>query len=210
LLRPLDSRVRTLLTVRPLWQSVSMAKKFSPKFKAAALALLAKGVSTREAQAQLRKRFRNNVGEGTLRGWVKAAGAEDSAPPSVPLPDAPTAEPIPDVAEIDTDLDTYEHVVREIAAAKRRAKLAADDGNHTAAQRAGGDVVKYTLLKARLDKERKGSDDAVMIPRADLERAKRSMQERVAALAADLERTGGLVCNHCGREIRIALAKGDS
>lgn len=187
-----------------------MAKLFSKKFKVAALRLLDAGVSTREAQAQLKRRFKNHVGEGTLRRWVKerdAAPASAEAPVEVEVELPPPTAPVEDapIAEV----DTYDHTRRQLATAQRRADEAARDGNHTAAQRFSKQVVDYTLLLARLDKDRKVATDTVTIPRADLERARLAMRERVAALAADLERTGGLVCHHCGREIRIALAKGE-
>lgn len=191
-----------------------MAKRFSPKFKAAALALLDSGVTTREAQAQLRKRFRGeHVGEGTLRKWAKdrdaaaLAPVEDDAPESAPHAPEPPAAAAPDA--LPSNVDTYEHTRVELARAKQRADEAARDGNHTAAQRFSKQVVDYTLLLARLDKDRKADTDVVVIPRGDLERVRQAMRDRVAALAADLERTGGLVCSHCGRDIRIALARGE-
>lgn len=185
-----------------------MAKLFSEKFKAAALRLLDSGVTTREAQAQLRKRFKEHVGEGTLRRWAKVrdAASEEPAPESAP-PSAPNVAP--PVEAVPADVDTYEHTRRELARAKQRADEAARDGNHTASQRFSKQVVDYTLLLARLDKDRKADTDVVTIPRAELERARQAMRDRVAALASDLERTGGLVCSHCGREIRISLARGD-
>lgn len=194
-----------------------MSKRFSPKFKAEALRLLGAGVSTREAQAQLHKRFREHVGEGTLRGWAKAADAAQlnagktafAALALVQDEVERSGGPTSRSAEAPADVDTYEHVCKRLAEAQLRADQAAADGNHTAAQRFSGDVVKYTLLKARLDKDRKSDTDVVTIPRAELDRARQAMRDRIAALAADLERTGGIVCSHCGREIRISLAKGD-
>lgn len=185
-----------------------MAKRFSDKFKAAALALLDAGVSTREAQAQLKKRFRGeHVGEGTLRAWAKAAEAS-TAPEIEPSPAAVVPEPEPDPDD-DSD-DTYQHARKQLATAKRRADEAARDGNHNAAQRFSKQVVEYTLLLARLDKNRKSDEDAVVIPRAELERTRQALRERIVALASDLKRTGGLKCSNCGREIRIALAKGET
>lgn len=185
-----------------------MSKRFSPKFKAEALRLLAAGVSTREAQAQLRKRFHNHVGEGTLRGWLKAANAAEDEPMSEPPP-PPEPPPAPSAPAAPLPEDTYEHTRTQLAMAIKRAGEASADGNHTAAQRFSKQIVEYTLLLARLDKDRRSETDVVTIPRADLERAKQSMRERVVALAADLARTGGLTCSQCGRDLRIALAKGE-
>lgn len=193
-----------------------MAKLFSAKFKAAALKLLDAGVTTREAQAQLRKRFKSHVGEGTLRAWAKAAKA---APPPELAPEPEPAALAPEVEdagqeELDEDedegADLYERTRRKIATMKRRADLAERDGNHTAAQRYSKQESDLMLLLARLEEKRKTATDAVTIPRAEIERARQDMRARVAALAADLERTGGLVCSHCGREIRIMLARGDA
>lgn len=193
-----------------------MSKRFSPKFKAAALALLDAGVTTREAQAQLRKRFREHVGEGTLRSWLKA---RDAAPPeSEPAPEAPESEdavgrsggPTSPAAETaEETLDTYERVTRRRARVEKLADEAEQVGNLTAAQRFSKQVVDLDLLLARLDRERKVGTDVVTIPRADLERIRQAMRDRVAALASDLRRTGGIVCSSCGRSIRVALAKGE-
>jgi hypothetical protein len=183
-----------------------VSKRFSPKFKAEALRLLSVGVTTREAQAQLKRRFREHVGEGTLRAWAKAA---DAAPPASEGPPPPTA-PAPPATVAPAPQDVYEHTRTQLATSIQRAEEASAIGNYTAAQRFSKQIVDYTLLLARLDKERRSDTDVVTIPRAELERARAAMHDRVSKLKDDLARTGGLVCSNCGREIRLALARGDN
>lgn len=193
-----------------------MSKRFPPKYKAEALRLLSKGVSLRSAQAQLAKKFGVPVSSGGLRKWQAEAAApppvEDEAdeltpaPPAPPAADAPALPPGPSA---EAPRDVYEHTRQQLQAAIDRATAAAADGNHAAAARFNGDIVKYTLLLARLDKDRRGDTDSVSVPRAELERAKQSMRDRVTALASDLARTGGITCSNCGRALRIALAKGE-
>lgn len=198
-----------------------MAKLFPKGFKAHALRLLDKGVYTRAAQAQLKKKYGVHVGEGTLRKWAKARDAASAPPPppappeldeddDAPLSDLPEISLPPEAEPIDVSgLDTYEETKRAIAEANRDAAQARRDGNHSAVARARHAAAEYTKLLARLDKDRKGSADGVTFTRAELDHARQAMRDRVAALAADLRRTGGIVCSQCGRDIRIALAKGD-
>lgn len=192
-----------------------MSRRFSPKFKAEALRLLSVGVSTYEAQAQLKRRFRTHVGEGTLRKWKK--DAESAPDPDVVIDEAEHTPPAeaPPVASTSNEIalppgegTTYERVSRALVDTRRRADEASRDGNHTAAQRFSKQALDYELLLARLEKQRDASVDGVTIPRAELERIRQDMLNRVAALAADLERTGGLVCSKCGRELRIEIARG--
>jgi len=208
--------VRALATVRGSWQGLRMAKVFPKGFKVAALRMLDKGVTTREAQAALRKKYKGvHVGEGTLRKWVKERDAapppaedeEEDAPPfRVPqhAPLAPVAEP-----PVEEDLDLYTQTLLDLREARQGMREAKRDGNHTAATRYGKQIEQLSLLRGRLEAARKADTDAVTIPRVELEQARRTVRERVAALAADLERTGGLVCSHCGRALRTAIAKGE-
>jgi hypothetical protein len=190
-----------------------MAKVFSPNFKAAAIALLDSGVTTREAQAQLRKRFRNHVGEGTLRKWYKE---RDTLPVQVPqiadelddIESPPVTAPQPD-ALLEDDADSLTQYRRQRANALRMAREAESVGNLTAAQRFSKQATELSLLIAREEKQTKSDTDVISVPRDEFERAVRARRDLVAALAADLERTGGIVCSHCGREIRLAIAKGE-
>ncbi len=175
--------------------------------------MLGKGVSPRVAQAQLKKRFREHVGEGTLRGWLKRAEVDTDrenreafireGTSDIEQPDVPAALP----EDVDTSGDILEETKRQYAEMLRMSKRASSDGNHAAAQRFGGEAVKLKLLLARL--QPKADADAVTHTRAELAAAEKKVRERFAALAADLERTNGLVCSGCGQRIRIQLAKGE-
>lgn len=199
-----------------------MAKKFSEKFKAEALRLLGTGLSVAATQAQLAKKFKGvHVGDGTLRGWIRVAAVPrkrapaldvEYVPESEPLPPAPPNTSTPAVEPEDDaagDLDVYAQTRRQLITAQRRAEEASRDGNHTAAQRFSKQAVESLLLLARLDKDRKVDTDAVSIPRAEFDQADRTARDILARLRADIARTGGLVCSNCGRELRIALAKGE-
>jgi transposase-like protein len=194
-----------------------MPRKIPPKVKAEAVRLVLKGVPPLTAQKQLKKKFGEHVSEGAIRNWVAAARAaeleaEDDAEdtPSVPvLAPVPEAPPADDDADTEISDDVYEQTRRMMRNSLRLAKQAEKDGNTSAAQKSQRDAANLGIILARLDKERRSTTDAVTFTRAELETAKRNMTDRVAALAADLERTGGLVCSNCGRAIRIALAKGE-
>lgn len=180
----------------------------SGKVRAEALRLVESGVSQRSAAAQVSKRFRTSVSASSVGKWVAAAA---SAPTSeeIPQPDA-LPPPAAEAPAATPPLDVHEHTRRQLAAAMRRSDEASADGNHTAAQRYSKQAADLTLLLARLDKERRGDVDAVTIPRDEFDAADQQARDILGALRADLARTGGLVCNHCGREIRIALAKGET
>jgi hypothetical protein len=202
-----------------------VGRLFAPAVKAYALRLVAKGVSTRTAQAQIKKRHKVHVGEGTIRKWVKAAEAAPPAPvkgarflakvaaveaeyegeemPSVLVSSAPPVE-IVDDGDIMTTL-------REIISTQRAvARQATADGNTAAAARALKNASEAANTVARIEESRRGkSDDAITIPRSEFAADDAAAREYLARARADLERTGGLTCNHCGREIRIALAKGE-
>ncbi len=194
-----------------------MTRRKSDARRAEAVHLASKGLTTREVAATLRKKHR---GEGFSEAWVrKVVAASDAAPPSEPPPSEPPppaapAAPVasaPSASPEDAESDDVLEMARRIAAEQRAvARDAKADGNHTAAQRALKQAGDAANLIARLEARRSGADDVVTIPRAELERARQAMHERVAALVDDLLRTGGVVCSHCGRELRIAIAKGET
>lgn len=192
------------------------------RIKVAALELYDRGVPAKTAATQISRRFRLKISEGAIRNWARkrdaerlALDAEDDAPPSSAVPDlapldAPNAPEAPTPpTTVETPEDVYAHTRKQLNDAVARAERASAEGNHTAAQRFGRDIVQYTLLIARLDKERKASADGVTFTRDELEAARRTITSRVEALASDLARTGGIVCSQCGREIRTAIAKGE-
>lgn len=185
-----------------------MTQRKSPAKRAAALKLLSKGLNCNQVAATLRKKY---PGEAFSESWVRKVANAPEVEASASTPAMPAVEATPPDAEDGDEIqDTYAHTRESIAVAKRRARAAEADGNHTAAVRFSKQVSDYTLLLARLDKERHADTDVVTIPRAELERVRHAMRERVEALRADLARTGGIVCSQCGREIRIALAKGET
>jgi hypothetical protein len=141
-----------------------------------------------------------------MRDAASAAEEEAPAPESEPA-SAPAPQPAADPPA--PPRDTYERVTARLQRVERLAEEAAQVGNLTAAQRFSKQAVDLDLLVARLDKDRKSDTDTVTFTRAQIEQARRDITERVRALAEDLARTGGLSCAHCGREIRIALARGE-
>lgn len=186
------------------------------KIVEAALELTRAGVSERAASAQLSKRFKRKVSAAAVGKWKRDAAAlaevEDDAPPSSVAP-APAVDPQPDLpVETPEDdgapIDVYEHTRKAMRRSQRLAEQAAADGNHAAAQKAQRDVLGYSTILARLEKERR-SDEERLFTREELEAARRSINDRVTKLVEDVARTGGLVCSHCGREIRVRLAKGE-
>lgn len=185
------------------------------KVRAHAVALVRAGASLREAAAQTAKKFRTGVSEASVRKWIAAAESEPDATAELapaPLdaldaPDAPDASaPLPDVEE---HADVYEHTRAMMRRSMSISAAASRDGNHRAAQQAQRDVAAFTTILARLDAQRKATGDGITFTRAELDAARKQVQTLVAELAADVQRTGGLVCAQCGREIRIALAKGE-
>jgi hypothetical protein len=184
-----------------------VGRLFSPAVKAYAVKLMRNGVSSRTAQAQIKKKHKVHVGEGTIRKWVKAAEAapppEDDAPPSAPAPEAPPVELVDD-GDILTTLREIIAMQRSVAAEAKR------DGNTAAAARALKTASEAANTVARIEESRRGkSDDAITIPRSEFAADDAAAKEYLARARADLERTGGLVCAECGRNLRIALAKGE-
>lgn len=200
-----------------------MAKRTPPHIISEALRLLGVGNSSRTVAEQIRKRFRRPCSEAAVRKWARDADidkAPESAPESAaPIRDSEDAAPLDPVNgadapalsesdDADDDASLYDRTLRMMKRAEARAKRAEADGNHSAAQRAQRDAATLMPVLARLDAQRKAGADGVTFAREDLEKARASVRARVAALAADLERTGGIVCSSCGRRIRLQLAKG--
>ena len=191
-----------------------------------AVRLIDSGVWYATAAKQTAKRFKCGVSEAAVRKWVRkrAAGAADAAPDSAPESTAPdrdsedAAPPVhqngesePNLSGSDDgdDASLYERTLRMMKRAEARAVRAEADGNHSAAQRAQRDAATLMPVLARLEAARRAGADGVTFTREELEKARASVRARVAALASDLERTGGISCAHCGRSIRLALARGD-
>lgn len=161
------------------------------KLEAKARRLRAAGTSTRDIAAQCKR----------SPGWVRVVLKRDVPAPDVE-PEAP-AEPPPAVPTLDAeDALSLEQVTEMLRSARRSAAAAERDGNHGAAQRYLRDATALIVLKARLERVALGQDDAVTLPRAELAAAQQSVRERLQRLAAR-----PLTCAHCGRELRIAIAK---
>jgi hypothetical protein len=184
-----------------------MAKAKSTAHRLEALKLASKGLTTREVATALQKK---HPGESFSEAWVRKVAASP-APVEVPTPveTKPAAPAKTAKVSAAPPSDVYEHTRLQLASAIERAELATADGNHTAAQRFSKQIVDYTLLLARLDKDRKVGDDVVVVPRSEFKAAEQTARDVLGALRADIARSGGLVCNHCGRDIRLALAKGE-
>lgn len=191
-----------------------MAKIIPQKAKDEAVRLVTAGQSLREAAAQISKRFRIKVNESSIRRWRALAEAQttadedesqpSSAPPPVDPP-APAAEEDPDDG---ANEDLLVQTRRMLRNAQRLAAQASADGNHAAAQKHSRDAAGLVNTIARIEAGRKSGEER-LFTRDELEKARASITERVTKLAQDVERTGGLVCSHCGREVRIMLAKGE-
>lgn len=190
---------------------------------AEALRLAATGLGHRDVAAQIRKRFRRPCAHQTVSAWVRDAQEDDAPESDVPIRESQGTPPLDltertEVSALEGESDNDSGDVLELARAivrdqRATAKRAKEDGNHAAAQRALKAAGDAANLIARIEAQRAataGGEGAVVFTKEQLESARRMVFDRVAALAADLERTGGLVCSHCGREIRLAIAKGES
>ena len=168
----------------------------SASTRAEAMRLVRRGHSVNDAAK------RTGVNRKTLARWLEAEreSAPDSAPPPQPETPAPS---------LDEDGDILAIARQIIHEQKATAELARSDGNTTAAARALKSAGDAANLVARIESRRKADHDAVVIPRAELEKADRDLAEMAAALDADIERCGGLVCASCGRAIRMNLARGE-
>lgn len=177
------------------------------RVRAHAVALVRAGASIRDAARQTAKKFKTGCTGTTVRRWVRdASEVEDAPPSSAPPPAPPPVEAEADEFADGDNLAELRHMVREQRAVAKQARA---DGNTTAAQRALKAVGDALNTIARIEARTKADGDTVAIPRAELEAAKARIRDRVTALASDLERTGGIVCSHCGRALRLSLAKGE-
>lgn len=159
------------------------------------------------------------VNEQTIRKWVKRYGgpgavtgarvatpalraaysgvptAEDPLPPSDEL--QPPPEPPPGASSL--EMARHAHAM-SMYAAVRAQRL----GNLTAAQRNMRDAANLLPTIARLEKAETGDQDCVRVPRADIQRVRADLTERIRKL---LDRP--LLCEHCGRALSVQLAEGD-
>lgn len=175
------------------------------KVRAEALRLRDTGMSFAQIAAKCTKIAKRNVSEATVRKWCKDAADAPEAPTERDRAPDSAAEPEPPEASSDDPLAVLRELITEH---KALAKLARRDGNAAAAAKALGAAAKAADTLARLEAGKRsglGEGDLV-ITREQYAAAERTVNERVAKLAADLERTGGMVCGECGRKIRIALA----
>lgn len=173
------------------------------KTREKALDLLARGFTREEVARKVK------VSERTVYRWQRAeeADADADVEPSRVEDTGEAAQPAaflldPRAAPTELTRTILHESLQGAVEAKR-------DGNLTAASRLLKNAHGAAHDLARAERELRQNDDVVTIPRAELERARQAMRERVAALASDLQRTGGLVCNHCGRELRVAFARGE-
>jgi len=189
-----------------------MSRKTPERVIHEALRLARAGNTPRAVAAQIAKKFHRPCSTSAVRVWVAKAKAAADAPPieltAHPEPEVPPSAVEADVEGGDGD-SLYDRTLKMINRAQARASRAEADGNHAAAQKAQRDAATLLPVLARLDKDRKANTDSVTFSREKLEKARRTIAERIAALIADLDRTGGIVCSGCGRQIRLNLAKGE-
>lgn len=175
------------------------------KVRAEALRLRDTGASFAAISAAVTKRFKLRVAESTVRKWCKLRDAELGEPAPA------TAEGHAEAASAPPAGDTISDLRGIVSEQRELYKRAMGDGNHTAATRALGAASKAAEAVARIEEKRRpaSSDGDLVIPRAEYARIEKELTDRVAALASDLDRTAGIVCGECGRQIRIKLAKGE-
>lgn len=168
------------------------------KTKALAVAEVRKGRPLREVADEYA------VSHVTVSRWVNEAGGSGPKAPAAPPPAAPAVPSAPTRA---LTLEEMLLVIQEqLQSAIQIAQDAKAVGHHDAAARAMGQFGKILpVLMAAL--KRAGEDrDVLKIPLAELEAARRSVAERMAAYAAR-----EVHCAKCGREMRATaagLAKG--
>jgi predicted transcriptional regulator len=163
-----------------------------------ALDLVRRGHSVNDAAK------RTGVNRKTISRWLEAEQAQASEAVTQPEASASPSEPL-DPRAAPTELTRT--ILRESLEGASQAKA---DGNLTAAARLLKNAHGAAHDLVRADRERLKSEDSITFSRAELEAAKRSVLDRVQRLASDIQRTGGIVCSNCGRELRINLAKGDA
>lgn len=197
-------------------------KRKSAKAKAEALRLRDGGMSCADISAQIKKRFREDVSIACIRRWVDLRDAAPTVPvdefaahalAQVHVPDPresddaePAAEPAADGAEL-SSLDEYRALVRE---AKQTAAWAKRDGNPKAAQAALRDALTAQNNIARIEALQQKTAPGVLMTEETIAAGFAECEELVLKLVADLERTGGLTCSHCGRAVRVSIAKGET
>lgn len=115
----------------------------------------------------------------------------------------PDPEPI-DLS--DADLSTPEGVTQMMLASLQQLQTlqqrASEDGNHTAAQRALRDIVSLTNTLTRHQKEAASGRDGLYITAEEARDAEQKLTERFNTYAKQR-----LLCEECGRTIRIELSK---
>lgn len=161
--------------------------------RAQALRLVHQGHSINDAAK------RTGISRKTITRWLDAT----------PLPETPQPAESPLSAE--ALASSASELTREIAGQSLElARLAKQDGNSTAASRALK-TARDSANDLRREEVAKNKDrDGIFFSKEQLESAMRTNYDRVAKLAADLERTGGLCCAKCGAEVRLRLAQGGS
>jgi hypothetical protein len=171
--------------------------------RAEAIRLLRTGMSNIEVGKQ------TGMSEGSVR-LLKKTMALESAPPAAVAPvEAPAPKPAPAaVAPVEAPapvvLDSLGRARQLQSKAFALAEAAERDGNHTAAARALRDAGAQALLIARLEKAAALTQDAITLPREEIERAVHNVKERLQTLA-----NVPLTCPDCGREMRIKRVKGE-
>lgn len=156
----------------------------------------------------------SGLADDTVRRWVEKYGdpnkiyfrtnfdqsVKDRLNPPRPDPE-PAAEhdPGPDVPPGADALTTVRAAIVRLQALEREARAA---GNFSAAQRALRDIGAAVTVAARLEKEAHGSTFALRLTEHELAEARARLDERVKALTA-----APLLCENCGRELRVRWAK---
>jgi hypothetical protein len=195
------------------------------KVRLEALRLRETGLSYLAIAAKCRTQFKRPVSEAVVRKWVKEHDADASPEPASESAEAPTPEgaavarsggptsPRDENEPAEVNDDTIAELRGLVAEQKSLGRRAKAEGNSTAAARAFSAAGKAAEALARLEAKRRDAsgvgEGAVVLTKEEYAAAERSILDRVARIAADLDRTGGIACGHCGRKIRIRLAKGE-
>ena len=179
-----------------------MAKRIDPKLRGTARALRVEGLTIREISERL------PVSEGTIAKWVRDISRGDPTALNVhEAPDAPE-DPPPAVDEAtDADLeDPEERLKMAIREMHNLAKEAQTIGNFTQAARFHSLAAAYSKDLTQIQKRKAADPDVWTAPRRAVDDATRRVRDTIARLVEDVERTGGVVCSHCGRRLRASLA----
>jgi hypothetical protein len=169
----------------------------NPEVVAEAVRLVRAGTSLRDVAEAA------GVSYATIKRWADAApppeataAAADVKARARKLVDRTPAEPPP----VDPMAGVDENDSLAFARAQRRAyllaaKQAQAEGSHAVAQRAHRDAAQMSILIARLEKQAQDGD-AITISRADLERAKATIDARILALTS-----GPIFCGECRKKL---------